>query len=357
MASIRLARIWQNSPPETSKGEIISLKSPTLAERMEVESDTGVQTGSDGQPPGTPPEVAWRPTFKEKVLGKATVEKEKQVRNLVEAGVMKKDLIEGNSFFPMFDFKDECSYEVICKPWQDCLVVKLLGKHIGYKVLGDRLRSLWKPAGGIEVRDILHGYFLVQFDLKEDREHAMVGAPWMIYHHYLAVKPWTPDVVAANSEISTTAVWIRIPGLGFQFYDEIILLTLASAVGTPIRVDMNTVDMQRRKYARICVEIDLNKPVLGRVGLRGVWYNIEYEGLHLLCSHCGCYGHLARNCTRTPVPKQNPSPAATTKVPQEAAAPGAASSMHSTGRISGGKPSNGTDNDGGRNSRRDCSDH
>ncbi|XP_057432404.1 uncharacterized protein LOC130725170 [Lotus japonicus] len=158
----------------------------------------------------------------------------------------------------------------------------------------------------------------------------MVGAPWIIYDHYLVVKPWTPDFVAANSEISTAAVWIRIPDLGFQFYDESILLTLASAVGTPIRVDMNTMDMQRGKYARICVEIDLSKPVLGRVGLRGVWYNIEYEGLHLLCSHCGCYGHLARNCTGTPMPKQNPSPAATTKMPQEAAGPVACTPQDAT---------------------------
>src|ERR1044072_8970720 len=101
--------------------------------------------------------------------------------------------------------------------------------------------------------------------------------------------------------MNTTWVWIRIPGLGFQFYDESILCTLATSIGTPIRVDMNTIDMQRGKYARVCVEIDLNKPVLGMVGLRGTWYRVEYEGLHLLCSNCGCYGHLGRNCTKPAV--------------------------------------------------------
>ncbi|XP_057426306.1 uncharacterized protein LOC130719711 [Lotus japonicus] len=248
---------------------------------MDVDIESGV---SGGQPNGRPPEAPRRPTFKEKVLGKVAVEKSKIVQNLVEAGVMKKVLVDGNDFFPMFDFQDKQSYAEICKPWIGCLVVKLLGRHIDYRVLCDRLKMLWKPTGGIEVRDIHHGYFLVQFDVQEDRERAMAGAPWMIYDHYLAVKPWTPDFVAANSTISTTAVWIRIPGLCFQFYNESILLTLASAVGTQIRVDMNTVDMNRGKYARVCVEIELNKPVLGRVGLCGVWYNVEYEGLHLLCS-------------------------------------------------------------------------
>ncbi|XP_057422339.1 uncharacterized protein LOC130716152 [Lotus japonicus] len=278
---------------------------------MDMESES-VESG--GQPTGKPPEPTRRPTFKEKILGRETVEKNKQVRNLVEAGIMKKELIDGNNFFQMFDFQDKQAYDEICKPWVGCLVVKLLGRHIGYKVLCDRLRMLWKPAGGIEVRDIHHGYFLVQFDLQDDRERAMAGAPWMIYDHYLAVKPWTSDFVAANSKINTTAVWIRIPGLGFQFYDESILVTLASAVGTPIKVDMNTTDMQRGKYARICVEIDLSEPVLGRVGLCGVWYNIEYEGLHLLCSKCGCYGHLARTCTGKPVkqPASQSKPTANT---------------------------------------------
>ncbi|XP_057426143.1 uncharacterized protein LOC130719539 [Lotus japonicus] len=274
---------------------------------MEVESETAngdTTNGGGGGPVGKPPEPTRRPTFKEKVLGKKAVEEgRKQVRNLVDAGIMKKDLVDGNSYFPMFDFKDDHSYEAICKPFEACLVVQLLGKSIGYKALCEKLRFLWKPVGGFEVRDLHHGYFLIQFDLTEDRERAMVGAPWMIYDHYLAVKPWTPDFVAANSKISTTAVWIRIPGLGFQFYEESILVTLASAVGTPIRVDMNTADMQRGKYARVCVEIDLTKPVLGRVGLRGVWYNIEYKGLHLLCAKCGCYGHLSRKCTGTPVPQ------------------------------------------------------
>lgn len=82
--------------------------------------------------------------------------------------------------------------------------------------------------------------------------------------------------------------------------------------------------MQRGKYARVCVEIDLNKPVLGRVGLCGVWYNVEYEGLHLLCSNCGCYGHLFRQCAGLPVPQPQAQhcsvPEASPEIPAETAA-------------------------------------
>lgn len=40
---------------------------------------------------------------------------------------------------------------------------------------------------------------------------------------------------------------------------------MASAIGNPIRVDMN-------------------------------WYNIEYEGLRIICGIYGCYGRLGRAC-------------------------------------------------------------
>ena len=36
--------------------------------------------------------------------------------------------------------------------------------------------------------------------------------------------------------------------------------------------------------------------VIERVWLCGHWYHLEYEGLQLLCSQCGFYGHLGRNC-------------------------------------------------------------
>ncbi|PNY14872.1 ribonuclease H, partial [Trifolium pratense] len=91
-------------------------------------------------------------------------------------------------------------------------------------------------------------------------------------------------------------VWIRFPSLGMEYYDESLLLALATAVGTPIKVDIRTLDASRGKFARVCIEIDLDKPVVGKIWFRNFWYHVEYEGLHLLCKSCGLYGHVARNC-------------------------------------------------------------
>lgn len=62
--------------------------------------------------------------------------------------------------------------------------------------------------------------------------------------------------------------WIRFPSLGMEYYDENVLMALASAVGKPIHLDIRTIEASRGKFARVCVELDLNQPVVGKVRFR-----------------------------------------------------------------------------------------
>lgn len=148
----------------------------------------------------------------------------------------------------------------------------------------------------MEIVDVGHGFYMVKFDELGDREKVIGGCPWIIFDHYLAVRPWKPDFIASEIKIDSTMAWIRFPSLGMEYYDKNVLMALASAVGKPIRVDIRTIEASRGKFARVCVELDLNRPVVGKVWFRNHWFNVEYEGLHLLCNKCGSYGHIAPNC-------------------------------------------------------------
>lgn len=145
--------------------------------------------------------------------------------------------------------------------------------------------------------DIGHGFFMAKFDMEGDRLKVMEEGPWMVFDHYLTVQTWTPEFMSPTAKIDKTMVWIRFPGLNLLYYDESILLALAAAVGKPIKVDTNTLDVRRGRFARVCVEIDLTKPVVGKVWMRKFWYKVEYEGLHRICTNCGCYGHMTSDCT------------------------------------------------------------
>lgn len=169
--------------------------------------------------------------------------------------------------------------------------MKLLGKKLGYITMRDRLKTTWKLSGGLDIMDVGNGFFMVKFDLIVDREKVINEGPWMIFYHCLVVRPWVPDFVSSEVSINKTLVWISFPNSGMEYYDESVLWALASVVGWPVKIDLKTVEASQGRFAGVCVEVSLEAPVVGRVWLRGLWYRVEYQGLHFLCKKCGCFRH------------------------------------------------------------------
>ena len=61
-------------------------------------------------------------------------------------------------------------------------------------------------------------------------------------------------------------------------------------------MDEATSVVSRGHFARICVELDLKKPLVSKFRLRRRIRRLEYEGLHLVCFGCGMYGHRRETC-------------------------------------------------------------
>lgn len=184
--------------------------------------------------------------------------------NLLKENLAKIEYEDGNPLKPIVHIADSV-FEGLYAPWQDVLVVKLLGKRLWYTTMKDRLTQLWKLIAGFEIMDIGNDFFMVNFENEMGRTKVMDEGSWMIFYHYLTMQTWSPDFVSPTTKIDKTMVWIRFPGLNLFFYDESILMILASAVGTQIKVDIHTLNVKRGSFARVCVEVDLNKPIVGRV--------------------------------------------------------------------------------------------
>lgn len=70
-------------------------------------------------------------------------------------------------------------------------------------------------------------------------------------------------------------MWIRFPGLNLVYYDEsFLLLAMELGVGTPIKVDSNTLKVEHGHFAHVCVEINLTQPIVGEIWLNGHWYKV-----------------------------------------------------------------------------------
>ncbi|CAL1372280.1 unnamed protein product [Linum trigynum] len=195
----------------------------------------------------------------------------------------------------------------ICAPWQRTLVVRLLGLRIGFPTLCSRLRSLWKPAGNMEILDLDHACFLVKLDNEQDYFRALTDGPWVIFDHYLAVQQWTPQFKVSDPLPKKMIVWVQLPALKIHFYHKEVLISLGNLIGRTIKLDYHTLNRQRAKFARLAVEVDMAKHLVPRIWLDDAWQKVEYENLPAVCFECGKIGHSASEC-----PLIHPTPVATT---------------------------------------------
>jgi hypothetical protein len=228
--------------------------------------DTNMKQPNKPPDPNTPPPQ--KPSFRDKLLESTQETLIREKEDMIEKKLVRIELEDGNRLLPKIHL-DPKVFQKLCTPWKDAIVVKLLGKTLGYNTMKERLQKIWKLQGGFDIMDNDNGFYMVKFDQAVDKEKVITGGPWLIFDHCLAVTHWTPEFASPNAKVDHTVVWVRFPGLNLVYYDESFLLAMASALGRPIKVDTNTLRVERGKFARVCVEIDLTVPVVGKIWVNG----------------------------------------------------------------------------------------
>ncbi|CAI0545574.1 unnamed protein product [Linum tenue] len=115
----------------------------------------------------------------------------------------------------------------------------------------------------------------------------MLGDTYLTVHQwYKGFTPWK----------SHTIVWVQLLELPVEFFNPEAVRRIAEKIGRPIRVDKPTELGARVKYARVCVEVDLTRPLLSQFKIEGITYLIQYEGMYKICSECGIYGATTAEC-------------------------------------------------------------
>lgn len=74
------------------------------------------------------------------------------------------------------------------RPWRQTLIVKLLGRTIGYNYLLRRIQAIWRPKASIELIALDNDYFLVKFQFLGVYNFSKFEGPWIILDHYLVVE-------------------------------------------------------------------------------------------------------------------------------------------------------------------------
>ncbi|CAN1141728.1 hypothetical protein LINPERHAP1_LOCUS29391, partial [Linum perenne] len=141
------------------------------------------------------------------------------------------------------------------RPWSKALVVKVLERSFSLGAVRRRLESLWAKKGNIQVFDVSNSFFLVRFADHEDYRRAAFG--------------------------------------GFM---QLAVTRIGNYIGRTVRLDLATTEGARGRYARVCVEVDLSKPLLGKYMIENRTFLVEYESLENIYETCGIYGHKTAGC-------------------------------------------------------------
>ncbi|XP_020682076.2 uncharacterized protein LOC110099311 [Dendrobium catenatum] len=111
---------------------------------------------------------------------------------------------------------------------------------------------------------------------------------------------WTPHFSPESMEGLSSPVWIRLPNLPLQYWDDCNNARIALKIGVPLWIDAQTGNWGRREYARVCVRMCLDRKLQSGIwinGMNGRFYQkVVYEGIGILCYGCGKVGHQKEFC-------------------------------------------------------------
>ena len=91
-------------------------------------------------------------------------------------------------------------------------------------------------------------------------------------------------------------MWIRLPKLPIEFYEHNALLKIGRAIGPVLRIDAHTANGAKGCFARLCVQVNLNKPLVRTIYLGKLKQSIQYKGVSTLFFECERIGHNKEVC-------------------------------------------------------------
>lgn len=141
-------------------------------------------------------------------------------------------------------------------------------------------------------------FFYLKFENPDDYRFALCEGPWFIGGHYLSMRRWSPNLKPSEASIHTTLVCARLPELPLEYFDKSVLDKVGAKLGRLIKVDTTTELVLRGRFARVCVEVSTDKPLVPLVKIGPIKQKIEYEGVNLICFHCGKLSHKKDNCPK-----------------------------------------------------------
>lgn len=80
----------------------------------------------------------------------------------------------------------------------------------------------------------------------------------------ISVTKWHPNFDPYDTHVSKVLAWVRFPCIPIEYYNGSMLLKLGNLVGKALYADNTSLTANMGKFAQVCVDIDLSKPLLAK---------------------------------------------------------------------------------------------
>ena len=163
------------------------------------------------------------------------------------------------------------------------------------------LKVVWKMERNFEVSDMGENKVLFKFETQEDMDRVLLQSPWSFDKYLVILHKLEMGDATNRIRFDRASFWVQIHGLPTMSQTKETGLCLGSTLGVVEKVDVDGKGFSLGRYLRICVSLDITKPLCrGRMvrigGPSTVWVEFKYERLPIFCYWCGKVDHDERDC-------------------------------------------------------------
>ncbi|KAF7802375.1 ribonuclease H [Senna tora] len=189
--------------------------------------------------------------------------------------------------------------------WEKCLIGLLIDSR-KFKV--SRMQSIidnfWYLRGPARVVGRVKRYYVIHFEVDEDRQHILNEGPWAMQGGLLSMFLWEPNLSLSTLLVTEVAVWVQLWHLPLEYQTPLMAEKIGALMGEVREINWAPTFPRNIRFLRVRIRIPTHTPLVMGVILRTdggdhFWIQCKYERIFRLCRGCGRIGHLPQDCDRS----------------------------------------------------------